>query len=535
MSTTLHRLLITLGPSLLLTVALAACGVDRVLPTPEADAGVDASVDGGGSLDGGPAPDIGTVDAAYIKASNAEAADYFGWSVSFSADGTRLAVGARYEASTATGVNGDQADNGAVESGAVYVFLRTGGVWAQEAYIKASNSGASDWFGEAVSLSADGTRLAVSAPQENSSATGVNGTEADEGLPASGAAYVFSRSGTAWTQEAYIKPSNTGLFDRFGLALSLSADGTRLAVGAPWEASSAVGINGNQADNSAEYSGATYVFARSGTTWAQEAYLKASNTDGLDQFGYAMSMSADETRLVVGAPWEGSAATGINGDQADDTAPKSGALYVFSRTGATWTQDAYIKASNAETFDQLGWSVSLSADGTLVASGAINESSSATGVDGDQADNSGGLSGAVYLFSRLGSTWAQDAYIKASNTEGADYFGHALSLSADGTHLAVGAPFEDSRASGLDGSQTDNGSDSGAVYLFSRTGPTWAQDVYVKAPNAGWSAFFGWCVALPADGTRLAVGSPKESSGATGIGGRRDDHSAAESGAAFVY
>jgi hypothetical protein len=474
--------------------------------------------------------------SVYVKASNTGANDSFGAAVSLSADGTRLAVGAYQEASSATGVGGDQANDAAYASGAAYVFAWTGTTWAQEAYVKASNTDGGDHFGLSLSLSADGTRLAVAAEAEDSSATGVGGNQADNSAGNSGAVYVFSRTGTTWTQEAYVKASNTQAGDAFGSSVSLSADGTRLAVGASKEGSSATGVGGSQADNGAPFSGAVYVFSRTVTTWTQEAYVKASNTGASDRFGASLSLSADGTRLAVGSYGEASNATGVGGDQANNGAVNSGAAYVFSWTGSTWAQEAYVKASNTETLDQFGWSVSLSADGTRLAVSAPYERSSATGIGGNQADNTAMYGGAVYVFSRAGATWAQEAYVKASNTALGDYFGWSVSLSADGTRLAVSATGEDSSATGIDGDQASNTTtDSGAVYVLSRSGTTWAHEAYVKASNTGASDQYGWSVSLASDGTRLAVGALVEDSSATGVGGNEADDSAASSGAVYVY
>src|SRR6185503_8886711 len=140
-------------------------------------------------------------------------------------------------------------------SGAVYVFTRAGSGWAQQAYIKASNPGQSDKFGYAVSLSQDGNTLAVSAYFESSAAKGVNGNQNDRSIQAAGAVYVFTRAGTRWTQQAYVKASNTGELgkgeeptdgDQFGFSIGLSADGNTLAAGAISEDSGAKGINGDQ-------------------------------------------------------------------------------------------------------------------------------------------------------------------------------------------------------------------------------------------------------------------------------------------------
>ena len=194
-----------------------------------------------------------------------------------------------------------------------------------------------------------------------------------------------------------MKSSNSGAYDSFGRSVSLSADGSRLAVGAEMEASSATGIGGNELENSTDDAGAVYVFSRSGTTWTQEAYIKASNTGSTDLFGWAVALSPEGTRLAVGAPQEGSSATGLGGDQLDNAANNAGAVYLFSRAGTTWTQDRYVKASNTAEFDYYGKSVSLSVNGRRLATGAEQEDSNAIGVNGDQTNNDASESGAVYV------------------------------------------------------------------------------------------------------------------------------------------
>ncbi len=392
---------------------------------------------------------------AYLKASNTDANDEFGYSVSLSGD--TLAVGARWESSNAKGVNGNQADNSAVNSGAVYMFVRSGGVWTQQAYLKASNTDRGGVFGWSVSLSGD--TLAVGAFGEEGRAKGVNGDQSYKIAYESGAVYVFVRSGGVWTQQAYLKASNTEWFAWFGYSVSLSGD--TLAVGAPRESSNAKGVNGNQSDNSAADSGAVYVFVRSGGVWTQQAYLKASNTDANDRFGWSVSLSGDT--LAVGAFLEASNAKGVHGNQADNSLRMSGAVYVFVRSGVLWIQEAYLKASNTDAYDNFGYSVSLSGD--TLAVGATGEDSNAKGVNGDQADNSAVDSGAVYVFVRSSGVWTQRAYLKASNTDANDVFGWSVSLSGD--TLAVGALHEDSNSKGVNGNQADHTAPaSGASYVF---------------------------------------------------------------------
>ncbi|MFN0246543.1 MAG: integrin [Kofleriaceae bacterium] len=403
---------------------------------------------------------------AYIKASNTNAGDKFGSRVALSADGSTLAVGAFQEDSAAVNINGNQTDNSAMDAGAVYVFARAGATWAQQSYIKASNAGAGDIFGARLGLSADGNTLAVGSLFEDSAAPGVDGDEADNSKVSAGAAYVFTRIGATWTQDAYIKASNPDVRDFFG-NVALSADGMTLAVGAQGEDSAAVGVDGNQADASALNSGALYVFERIGGVWTQQTYIKASNTDAEDGFGFNVAVSADGLTVAVTASDEDSTATGIDGDQADNSAPDSGAVYVFTRANATWTQQAYVKASNTESDDSFGISLSLSGNGSTLVVSAHFEDSAVLGINGDGADNSAAFAGAAYVFLRSNVTWMQEAYVKASNTGGSDRFGGSISLSADGSTLAIGADGEASVAIGVDGNQSDNTAPaSGAAYLY---------------------------------------------------------------------
>lgn len=450
----------------------------------------------------------------YAKSSNSEADDFFG--VAIALDGNTLAIGASFEDGGASGINGDQSDDSLPDSGAVYVFRRKGAGWVQDAYVKApapeagagfgsdvaisgntlvvaapfetggpggdlemsgavhvyrrqggqwqhearleaSNPDAFDSFGSTLAIS--GNTLAVGSFGESSAATGINGDQSDNSAALSGAVYVFRRQGGTWAQEAYIKASNTGVFDHFGTALDI--DGDILAIGAVNEGSSASGVNGNDDDDSLPGSGAVYVFRRQGGTWAQEAYIKAAVPGAGDFFGTSVSVS--EHYLAVGAIFEDSSATGVNGDQTNDDSPNSGAVYLFRRHAGVWSQHAYIKASNNDSNDEFGSSVALS--GRLLAIGSPRESSAATGVGGDQSDDTLSRSGAAYLFRRTGQSWTQEAYVKASNPDVNDRFGTELDVHNGA--LVVGAPGEDSAATGLDGDQSDNSAIiSGAAYIF---------------------------------------------------------------------
>lgn len=238
-------------------------------------------------------------------------------------------------------------------------------------YFKASNGEAIDAFGSAVALSADGRVMAVSATGERSNATCPTTSscdQADNSIANAGAVYVFSRNNSygLWTLASYLKAGNNRAYDngryldngpRFGASLALSADGSTLVVGAPGETSSAKGVNGDASDTQTQGAGAAYVFKAIGSSlphglsmkWVQEAYLKASNTRpkadySVDIMGYyvrdpqsfgsSVAVSSDGNLVAVGAPGEGSKATGINGDQSDHSAIRAGAVYTYSRSSS---------------------------------------------------------------------------------------------------------------------------------------------------------------------------------------------------------
>ena len=281
---------------------------------------------------------------AYIKASNARPIDSFGESIALSADGNTLVVGASGEDSIGTGVNGNQTtlipipfrDISLFGNGAAYVFSRNDtGVWHQQAYIKPSyvetdlnTEDFTDRFGEAVALSADGNTLAVGVPNEGSTATGINGDQTNNVGSSVGAIYTFARNSSGvWTEQAYIKASNPGSSDRFGVNIALSNDGNTLAVGVPAEDSSATVINGDGTNNGASNSGAIYVFARnSSAVWTQQAYIKARHSTAESTFGVRMALSGQGNTLV----------SGLHHSSLDFT--QSGPVYVFVRIGGAWVQ-----------------------------------------------------------------------------------------------------------------------------------------------------------------------------------------------------
>ena len=472
---------------ILLSLALFAGGCDdtRRIGT---DAGTDAAVDGG-ELDGSLDADVDAgfdagYDAGYdagfltenvtdITARMPMADDAFGYAVAI--DGDTIAIAARDQDSAGTGVDADEADTSARDSGAVYVFGRDGAQWRLEAFIKPSNTSANDHFGQSIAL--EGDTLVVGAPDKDGSATGVNGTE-DDGVNESGATYVFVRADGVWTQQAYIKGAANDSLDRFGRSVALSGDSIVIGCG---DDSASRGVGGDPANNDAGAAGSAYVFVRSGETWTQEAYLKASNAETADTFGYAVDIDGDT--IVVGATQEDSGGTGVGSNQENNTKPDSGAAYVFVRTGTTWAQQAYLKANNSSDYFQFGYTVAVSGDVVAVGSPAATRSAAT-------------YAGTVYVFRRTDTTWAVEANLNDSGYAASDRFGAALA--ADGDYLVIGAPQVD---------VTDGATNSGAAFAFEWLGDRWEQSD-IEPSRTGDNFAFGASIAI--SGTDVLIGAPGE-------------------------
>jgi trimeric autotransporter adhesin len=368
-------------------VALAADGNTLVVTAPGEDSatvGVD-TVPNENGLDSGAGyifTRSGTTwtQQAYVKASNTGSGDHFGQAAAISASGDVVAITADLESSNAVGVGGDQANNLTANSGAAYVFARTGTTWSQDAYVKASNTERDDEFGYAVALSADGAMLIVGASGEDSGST----DQTDNSVASAGAAYAYVRT-TTWTQQAYLKAAPTGFGDFFARRLSLSAAGDTLLASGAGE------------DTVIANSGASFVLTRSGSTWSQAQKLKASNPSDDDQFGFDVALAGDGNTLLVASGYEDSSAAGFGGDQADNSSMDSGAVYAFDRVGIGWTQSAYAKPPVPSQGDNFGFAVAISSDGRTRAASMPLEDSAATGINGNAADESAPESGAVIV------------------------------------------------------------------------------------------------------------------------------------------
>ena len=320
-----------------------------------------------------------------IVASDAEAWDYFGYSVAI--DGDTAVVGAWGEDT-----------GGSNDAGSAYIFTRSGTTWTQQAKIQATDKQANDSFGWSVAISGD--TIVVGAYAE------------DTGGSDAGSVYIFTRSGTTWTQQQKIQASDLQASDQFGFAVAIS--GETVVVGARFE------------DTGGNGAGAAYVFTRSGTTWTQQQKVQASDVEANDYFGNSVAISGDTA--VVGAMGEDTGGT-----------TDAGSVYIFTRSGTTWTQQQKIVASDLQASDQFGLAVSISDDTIVV--GAQNE------------DTGGADAGAVYIFTRSGTTWTQQQKIQASDAEASDYFGTSVAISGD--TVVVGAHFEDTGSSS-----------AGSAYIF---------------------------------------------------------------------
>jgi hypothetical protein len=365
-------------------------------------------------------------EQAKLSPSDGAVGDQFGLSVSLF--GNRALVGARLT------------DDNGTDSGSAYVFVFNGTSWSEEAKLLPSDGAAGDFFGTAVSLSA--SRALVGAPFK--AGTGIH----------TGAAYIFVFDGTSWTQEAKLNGSDSGDIDNFGDSVSLLSN--RALVSAPFNGNGAayyfvlssgvwtqqakllpdggagfidaVLLSGNRAllgGRGLTPANVSYIFVYDGVSWSQEARL----TSGVayDQFGISVSLSG--TRAIIGAPLDGD--NGVN----------SGAAYIFTFDGTTWSEQAKLTASDEARNNQFGTSVSLSGTRALV--GAIR------GTGSIQA------SGAAYLFAFDGANWTQRNKFIASDGDSYDTFGDSVSLS--GARALVGAS-----------TNTVNGVASGSAYVFGR-------------------------------------------------------------------
>jgi hypothetical protein len=347
-----------------------------------------------GAFGGGIAP----AQQAKLTASDATTSDDLG--VSAALDGETAVLGA-YARNSARG--------------AACVFTRSGTVWSQEATLTADDGVPDDLFGVSVGVSGD---------------TAVVGAFTKDSYR--GAAYVFRRSGTDWTQEARLAPEDAADSDEFGYSVAV-AGGTAVAG----------------AYNKDSGRGAAYVFTRSGTSWTQQAKLTADDSEINDNFGHSVAIAGDT--VVVGAPRNYRA---------------RGAAYVFTRAGANWTQTAKLTAADTLDNDNLGFVVACNGDTAVAGAPYQNRSH-----------------GAAYVYVRSGANWTQQAKLMSADAADNDIFGISVALSGDAA--VVGAYLKNSAR--------------GAAYVFRRAGTTWTEDAKLTPSDSAPNDYFGYSVAAASD------------------------------------
>jgi len=392
-----------------------------------------------GSLPTASAQDLVPVAQAQLVALDGQPFDELGRSVAVDGD---------------TSVVGAPTDNGvAQDSGSAYVFVRSGTAWSQQAKLVPLDPDFEDEFGSTVALSGDTAAFGV----DNADDLGANG----------GTAYVFTRAGTSWSQEAKIVPADGAAGIVFGRSIALDAD--TLVVGAPSD------------DDAGVASGSVYVYTRSGTVWSLQQKLVPADAAAIDFFGTAVAIVGDT--LVAGSPFD------------DDGAVNGGTAYVFVRSGTTWTQQDKLVALDAAGGDFLGSSVALDGDRAIVGAGG--------------ADPAGDGSGAAYVFARTGTTWAQDGKLLPPDGAAGDTFGRSVAI--EGDVACVGAHEHDSPDI-----------NRGAAYVYQRrspTGTTWSLRAKLLPTGGNIGDRFGNSVDLDA-GTLIVGTSPDVHAG--------KDHGSAE-------
>jgi RHS repeat-associated protein len=348
--------------------------------------------------------------------------------------------------------------SGHATQGAAYIFTESGSTWSQAAELTASDGAAGDAFGTSVSL--NGATALIGAPGHSVS-----------GNAGQGDAYVFTGSGSSWSQAAELTSSDGAAGDAFGTSVSLG--GTNAVIGAP---SHAVSSNAGEGD--------AYVFTGSGSSWTQAQELTSSDGAASDAFGTSVGISG--ANAVIGAP-----------DHTVSGHVGQGEAYVFNESGATWSQAQKLTSSDGAAGDAFGSAVAISGINALV--GAPSHTVSSNTAEGD-----------AYIFSESGSTWSQSIELTSSDGAASDNFGKTVAL--DGAMAIVGAPAH----------AVSSNSGQGDAYEFTESSTSWTQVAELTSSDGAASDAFGSSVAL--FGTMALVEAP--------------DHTVASNsaqGAAYVF
>jgi uncharacterized protein (TIGR03437 family) len=359
-----------------------------------------------------------------LNASDGVGTGLFGSSIAIS--GQTAVIGAY----NATGTKADQ--------GAVYVFVRSGTTWTEQAKLVANDGAANDYFGIALAISGD--TVVVGATGDDI------GTKVDQG-----SAYIFVRSGSTWTQQQKITASDGAAQTGFGRRVAIS--GETVVVGHP---NGRVGTNDSQ--------GAVYVFVRSGTTWTEQQKLVASDGEAQDSFGFSVAVSGGT--VVVGAPFDS-----IEGNISQ------GSAYVLVRSGATWSQQQKLNPADGAAYHGFGISVAIEGETAIVG---------AAGTLPLPPD----FKGAAYVFVRSGVSWSEQQKLTAKDGVEHDRFGWAVAISGE---VAVVAAYSHKVQEGR----------RGAAYAFTRSGMTWTEQQKLIASDGS----NGFSLSLALSGGTAIVGA----------------------------
>ena len=290
-------------------------------------------------------------------------------------------------------INVFPSNNSLIEKTGAEDYMMTN--WYERQKLVASDGAAIDYFGFSASM--DGDYAIIGAYRDN-----------DNGFN-SGSAYIFTRSGTTWTQQAKLLASDGAAFDEFGCSVSI--DGDYAIIGAYWD----------------DDRGAAYIFKRTGTSWAEEDKLVPASG-----YAFGASVSIDGDYAIIGVP----------GD--DDNGDSSGSAYVFKRDGTNWNEQDKLLALDGTEDDCFGWSVSIDGDYAIIGA--------------PWGEDNGVFSGSAYVFKRDGTNWNEQDKLLASDGTDDDRFGNSVSINGD--YAIIGAPWDE-----------DNGYDSGSAYIFNEMEP----------------------------------------------------------------
>jgi hypothetical protein len=354
-----------------------------------------------------------------------------GTSVALSADGN-------------TALIGGPEDNG--HEGAAWVFTRTAGKWAQQAEFGDNGQFGAARLGARVALSADGNTALIGGPSDNGEV---------------GAAWVFTRSGGVWTQGPKLTGGEEIEKAQFGSSVALSSDGNTALIGGALDNNKAFGL------------GAAWVFTRTGSEWAQQGKKLTGGIEeaGAGVFGFSVALSSDGNTALIGAP-----------NDSPFEVFRAGAVFVFTRSGSTWSHQGKVLTGGEGESGFFGTSVAASADGNTALIGATG--------GGFQEEP-------AFVFTRSSSVWSEQAQFKGTGETGEANFGASAALTADGNTALIG------------GGESNGSAATGSVWVFQRSSGAWSQQgAKLTGSGAGGESAMGESVAISSEGSTALAGGP---------------------------